>query len=113
MPACAKAGPSVSLPAGLPSGLPLPPGTVITTAETLSGGVVRIRGTIPSDIKKTLAFFQHSLPAAGYELGVGDAEADEAESEFMGNGYGGGWVVRTIPDCPGALSLILAVGPAP
>jgi hypothetical protein len=61
------------------------------------------------EFKNTVAFFQSKLPAAGYQLLKGDAEMDEAESTFSGNGFQGKWKVNGILNCPGAVTLTIAL----
>jgi hypothetical protein len=65
---------------------------------------------VPAELKAAAAFFLRELPAAGFTLGMGDGELDEAESTFSGNGYQGHFKVHSIQDCPGAvtLSVVLA-----
>jgi hypothetical protein len=106
LPACANRNPAVPLPSSLPADFPLPPGTRITTARTLSPSQFLIRGVIPADLQDAAGFFDNSLPESGYQVGIGDAEAAEAEAPFTGNGFRGRWRVNEIPDCP-ALTLTL------
>ena len=61
------------------------------------------------EFKNTVAFFQSKLPTAGYQLLKGDAEMDEAESNFSGQGFQGKWKVQGILNCSGAVILTIAV----
>jgi hypothetical protein len=106
LPACAKKSPAVARPRELPAGFPLPPGTRITTARSLNPSQLLIGGVIPADLQDAAGFFAETLPERGYQVGVGDAEATEAEAPFTGNGFRGRWRVNEIPDCP-ALTLTL------
>lgn len=108
IPACAKGAPAVPSPAALPSNFPLPPGTVITSAESPHPTQLVIAGVIPADLQDATAFFNEMLPERGYKLGVGDAEGNESEAPFTGNGYRGKWRVNQLIDCP-ALTLTLVL----
>jgi hypothetical protein len=106
LPPCAGKSPAVARPPGLPADFPLPPGTRITTGRSLSASQFLIGGVIPADLQETAGFFDEALPEQGYQVGIGDAEATEAEAPFTGNGFRGRWRVNEIPDCP-ALTLTL------
>jgi hypothetical protein len=90
----------------MPPGFPLPAGTRITTARRLNPSQLLIGGVIPADLQDAAGFFDTLLPERGYQVGVGDAEATEAEAPFTGNGFRGRWRVNEIADCP-ALTLTL------
>ncbi len=109
LPPCAKAGPVVTLPSEFPNSFPLPTGTVITSSQRTERGVNLVGGLIPMEFKNVVGFFQSKLPAAGYQLLEGDAEMDEAESTFLGQGFRGKWKVNGILNCPGAVTLTIAV----
>jgi hypothetical protein len=109
MPACAKPEPKIEAPSDLPDDLPVPPGTVFTNAQRPFEGQLVLRGVVPGKLNSAANFFRDSLPDAGYELGVGDAEPGEAESLFTGAGVRGGWRVNAIPDCDGAVRLLLVL----
>lgn len=109
LPPCAKAGPAVSLPSEFPNNFPLPPGTLITSSHRTERGVNVVGGFIPMEFKNVVAFFQSKLPAAGYQLLEGDAEMDEAESTFSGHGFHGKWKINGILNCPGAVTLTIAM----
>jgi hypothetical protein len=97
------------LPAEFPHSFPLPPGTVITSSQRSDRGAIVIGGLIPLEFKDAIAFFQTKLPAAGYQLLEGDAEIDEAESTFSGQGFHGKWKVNGILNCPGAVTLAISL----
>ena len=109
LPPCAKAGPAVSLPSEFPTSFPLPPGTVVTSSQLTERGVTVVGGFIPMEFKNVVSFFQSRLPDAGYQLLEGDAEMDEAESTFSGHGFHGKWKVNGILNCPGVVTLTIAV----
>jgi hypothetical protein len=108
LPGCATKSPAVAGPSGLPPEFPLPAGTRITIARRLNPSQLLIGGVIPADLQDAAGFFDKSLPERGYQVGVGDAEATEAEAPFTGNGFRGRWRVNEIPDCRALrLTLIL------
>ena len=109
MPACAKAGAEIEAPGDLPADLPVPPGTVFVNAQRPFRNQLVVRGVVPGELGATADFFRDRLPDAGYELGAGDAEPGEAESLFTGPGVRGGWRVNVIPECDGAVRLLLVV----
>jgi hypothetical protein len=106
MPACARAGTGIDA-REVPAGFPLPPGTVVTQEQQPFEGQVVVRGFVPGELGAAADFFRGELPDAGYELGRGDAEPGEAESLFTGEGVRGGWRVNAIPNCAGAVRLLL------
>jgi hypothetical protein len=108
LPACAGSVPAVTTESPLPSDFPLPAGTRITSATTLSQNQILVAGLVPADLQEAAAFFNEMLPERGYQVGVGDAEATEAEAPFTGNGFRGRWRVNEIPACP-ALTLTLVL----
>jgi hypothetical protein len=105
---CANAGKTVDRPAAVPANL-LPPGTVFTSSKDLGDGRTLVGGVVPSDFRSVVLFFVTKLPAAGYVNGAGDAEMDEAEALFTGDGVSGKWKVNGILNCPGAVTLALFV----
>jgi hypothetical protein len=110
IPRCAAGGSVIPPPPELPEDLPLPSGTVFTSMHVDVGTIV-LSGVVPLDLRGAATFFIEELPAAGYELGEGDAEQGEAESVFAGHGYRGRWRVNGILDCPNAVTLTLAIVP--
>ncbi len=96
----------MALPAGVPSDFPLPPGTRVTSASSLTETQHVVGGAIPGDLQDAAGFFDRALPERGYQVGVGDAEGGEAEAPFTGHGFRGRWRVNEIPDCA-ALKLTL------
>jgi len=107
-PTCANAGKAVDRPVAVPANL-LPPGTVLTSSKDLGDGRTLAGGIVPSDFRSAVQFFVTKLPAAGYVNGAGDAEMDEAEALFTGDGVSGKWKVNGILNCPGAVTLALLV----
>jgi hypothetical protein len=109
VPSCANLGETVTRPDELPAGFPLPPGTAITSSATPYPGQLLIGGVIPAELGDAAGFFGSELPAAGYEVGRGDAEQGESEAPFTGNGVRGKWKVNSIADCPSAVRLTLVL----
>jgi len=112
LPACAKAGSAVTLPPDFPRSFPLPPGTVVTLSQPTDKGAIFISGFIPLNFKEAIAFWQSKLPAAGYQPLEGDAEMDEAESIFAGEGFRGKWKINGLLNCPGAVSFAVSLSKA-
>jgi hypothetical protein len=108
LPACAKAK-AAAPPSEFPSSFPLPPGTVVTASSQPHAGQLVLAGLVPADLQDAASFFNDSLPASGYRQGLGDAESNEAEAPFTGNGFRGKWKVNSIVGCPGAVSLTLVL----
>jgi hypothetical protein len=104
MPSCAGAGAEVELPSGWPKTFPLQPGTVVTSARREAAGAV-IDAVVPDNLKSAKQFISRELPNAGYTLSGGEAEANEAETDFTGHGVVGRLKVRMIERCPGAVTL--------
>jgi hypothetical protein len=107
LPACAKASAALSTLPALPPEFPIPPGTRLTATEE-SGGITTVAGYVPSDLRSAATFLQTHLPPAGYRLGLGDSEPDEAESDFSGRGVSGRWKVHGILDCASAVTLTIS-----
>jgi hypothetical protein len=107
LPACAGAGSAIARPAALPDSFPLPEGTVLESSRRQSGFTV-VDGHVPGELEAARDFFAEELPSAGYELEGGDAEEEEAETEFGGPAEGK-LKLRSVPGCEGALTLELAV----
>jgi hypothetical protein len=107
-PACAGAGKYVDRPDSVPPNL-LPPGTGLTSRMNLPKERTLVTGVIPLAFRSAVDFFVTKLPAAGYQLGAGDAEQDEAEAVFLGERVRGKWRVNGILNCPDAVTLTLLV----
>jgi hypothetical protein len=96
-------------PAGFPKSFPLPPQTVITSTGRPAPGSLFLRGLVTGGLSETAGFFKRRLPPAGFELGEGDSESGEAESEFSGKGVSGKWKVNAIPGCLRDIALVVAI----
>ena len=109
LPACAGAGPAVSIPPDFPAAFSLPDGSVVVSTDTPPGGGVRIKAIVPLEVDAFGADLERALPAGGLAIGGGEAEADELESKFSGAGVAGQLTARELSDCPGILSVQVAV----
>lgn len=109
LPACAGAGPSVAPPAGFPVTFPLPPGSVVVEGDVPPGGGSRIKFIAPIEVPELGEFLEKELPKAGLSIGGGEAEADELESKFSGQGLDGQVIAREVSGCPGVLSVQVVV----
>ena len=109
LPACAQAGPAVGPPVGFPVTFPLPPGSVVIEGDVPPGGGSRIRYLAPIEVPELGEFLEKELPKSGLSIGGGEAEADELESKFSGQGLDGQIVAREVSGCPGVLSVQVVV----
>lgn len=107
LPPCATAAP-VAIPDAFPVTLPLPPGSVVTVAEAAGSDVV-LQLLAPLSIAELGAFLEDRFPDVGFQLGEGEAEPDELEQAFAGNGLAGQVTARHSSDCPDALSVRIAI----
>jgi hypothetical protein len=103
-PPCAGAGPAVELPVGWPKTFPLQPGTIVTSSRREASGAV-IDAVVAHGLKDAKQFISRELPKAGFALSGGEAEANEAETDFTGHGVTGRLKVRAIEGCAGAVTL--------
>lgn len=82
-PCPAPTGGITSWPAGVPSGLPVPPGAKLSDDKTVTSGVRVIRFSTPTSLRESVIFVVREVPKAGFVLGRGDAEAAEADAPFV------------------------------
>jgi hypothetical protein len=111
LPPCAEAGPPITPPDGFPVTFPLPPGSVVVDGDVPPGGGSRIKFLAPIDVPALGEFLEKELPRAGLSIGGGEAEADELESKFSGQGLDGQVIAREVSACPGVLSVQVVVRP--
>jgi hypothetical protein len=90
------------------SGFPLPGSTVLFSRSRERGARV-VRGRISGSLFPIRDFFARSLPASGYVLGAGDAEAYEAETDFIGRGVRGHIKLNTSFACLGTVELAVVL----
>lgn len=108
-PQCAGVRQSVDRPDSVPADL-LPRGTALTSRMNLPKDRTLVTGVIPLEFRTAVDFYVMKLPAAGYQLGAGDAEQGEAEALFLGESVRGKWKVNAMLNCPDAVTLTLLVG---
>jgi hypothetical protein len=89
-------------------GFPLPSSTVVFSRSRERGARV-IRGRAAGSLFPLRDFFARRLPASGYVLGAGDAEAYEAETDFVGNGVRGHLQLNTSVACPGTVDVAVVL----
>lgn len=106
--ACAQGEGSAKPPADFPAAFPLPRGTVINATRPLAGGFSVLEARVPGEIEGVRDSMKEQLPKEGFALGEGDAEEQEAETDFSGHGISGHLKLHTIAECPGALTLEIA-----
>lgn len=73
----------VHWPAKVPADLPKPPDAHIDDSLTAADGVHIVKFTTPTSLRESVLFVVRELPKAGYVLGRGDAEAQEADAPFV------------------------------
>jgi hypothetical protein len=109
LPACARPAEMIPRPAALPSGFPVPAGTVFTKAEKPFPEQHVLSGISPGSLETIRSFYKDGLDEAGYEEGPGESEPGETEALFSGRGVRGGWRANVIPKCDGAVRLTLVI----
>jgi hypothetical protein len=62
----------------------VPPGLHVVSVQEKPNVVIRF--TVPDDFHHTVRYLLDALPKAGFTLGTGDAEAEEADIPFSGGG---------------------------
>ena len=95
-------------PTAVPSDGTFPPGTVVTATQAVPGGGLAITAQVGAEFEKVLPFMQHDLEDAGYVASKGEAEHDDAEAVWSGNGYAGTWAIRSSDTCDGTTLLQVA-----
>ena len=76
-PTCPPGPASDRWPAEAPTGLPVPGGLHLVSVQRKPNVVIRF--TVPNDFHNTVRYLLAELPAAGFTLGTGDSEAEEAD----------------------------------
>jgi len=83
LPTCAPAKPTTyTWPKQIPQDLPRIPGAVIESTKTTSDGLFIVLFSTNTSLRDGVLFIVKKLPAAGYQLGRGDAEQTEADAPF-------------------------------
>jgi hypothetical protein len=109
-PSCLKSLTPTSVPSDgtFPKDWPFPPGTVVTDTQPVPGGGLAITAQVGSDFEKVLPFMQHDVEDAGFVATQGEAEHDDAEATWSGNGYAGTWAIKSSETCHGTTLLQVA-----
>ena len=89
-------------------GFPLPRSTVVASVSRQHGARV-VRGHVSGSLTAARDFFARSLPASGFVLGAGDAEAYEAETDFVGRSVRGHLRLNASLACPGTVDLAVVL----
>jgi hypothetical protein len=83
LPTCAPVKPTkYSWPKQIPQDLPKIPGAVIESSKKTTDGLFIVLFSTPAPLRDGVLFIVKALPAAGFQLGRGDAEATEADAPF-------------------------------
>ena len=106
---CADQAKAQPLPSSFPSAFPMPGGTTVIGSEQRSDGRTIVYAVSSQDEKSVLKDFQKRLPAAGFTPKEGETEANDAESNWTGNGLRGRWEIRTVPGCDADTSVTVLV----
>ena len=112
MSVCARDASTVELPAAFPSKAALPNGYLVTHVESRDGGRVVVTAVSPKPFRDTLKDMQATYARNGWSLSEGEVEADDAESNFSGNGLKGRWAIRAMDACEGNTAVSLVTGTA-
>jgi hypothetical protein len=107
--ACHRHERSIGRPGTLPASFPLADGTVLTAARRVPTGFAHVEGVQPLGVRDAAAFLLRELPRAGYVLGRGDSELNEADTGFRGHGVTGHVRVHALPGCSDAVLLVIDV----
>jgi hypothetical protein len=91
-----------------PTDWPFPPATVVTNTEPVPGGGLAVTAQVGSTFERVLPFMQHDLEEAGFIATQGEAEHDDAEATWSGNGYSGTWAIKSSETCEGTTLLQVA-----
>ena len=93
-----------------PPEFPSPRGLVVGDAYRQSGAHVT-QAYAGGSLASIRDYFKNHLPAAGFRLGQGDAEASEAETDFFGHGLRGHLKLNEVPGCAGTVSVAVVTRP--
>lgn len=109
-PSCLSSQSPATVPSDgtFPTDWPFPPGTVVTATEPVPGGGLAITAQVASSFDDVLPFMQHDLEDAGFVATQGEAEHDDAEATWSGNGYAGTWAIKSSETCEGTTLLQVA-----
>lgn len=108
LPSCVHPGSAVTAAGGLAQ-FPLPSGAVLDRSRTEFGQKV-LEGYVAGKLTDVRDYYQEQLPKHGYTLGAGDAEDNEAETDFSGHGVNAHLKLHDIAGCSGALTIAITRG---
>ena len=94
-------------PAGVPADLPAFPGLVITSTQAADNGGHVVKGRAPLSLHDGVRFVLKQLPAAGYTLGQGDSESDEADAPFTKGTVQGSFRLSATQPCSTTVTLTI------
>jgi hypothetical protein len=106
-PAATPGGQTRGWPAGFPARFPRPAGLRVVAVSSEPGGIRLARFTSTLGLRASVLVALHALPAAGFRLGRGDAEANETDIPFSGTAVHG--LLRLDGASPCSVVGILAV----
>jgi hypothetical protein len=92
--------PKLTWPAGFPANLPKPPGA--SAAVPVNSGIAGlriVRFSTPTSLREGVLFIVKAVPKAGFNLGRGDAEPNEADAPFTYNGQRGTYRMASRVEC--------------
>jgi hypothetical protein len=84
-----------------PGDWPFPPQTVVFHTEDRGSSGTIVSAVTSTSFKEVLAFMNHQVVKAGFEVESGETEEHDAEAEWEGNGHRGRWAIRESASCPG------------
>ena len=97
-----------SWPSAVPSDLPTLPGLHVTSTQSTSSGAHMVSAESPVALREAVRTLVTELPKAGYSLGKGDAEADEADAPFSKGDLHGSFRLSAQSSC--GVTVTLTVG---
>ncbi len=114
VPACARAGKPIPLPAAFPRQFPFVIGTDIDATHPLSSKhQIGIYGYVPSSgFAATVNFFKVQVPREGFKLVYLEVDSpNDSEGTYQGHGQVGRWQLQSLPGCPGAMRFAVSAEP--
>lgn len=105
--ACPDRPTTLQWPDGIPGDLPKPPTAVRSQVMTRSQGVTLVRFSTTRGLRESILYVVKALPAAGFTVGRGDAEASEADAPFIKAGQQG--IMRMVSVSPCRTDWLVAV----
>ncbi len=94
-------------PTAIPADLPKPPSATDGVVTDSPDGLTIVKFTTTTSLRESILFLIDALPAAGFTLGRGDAEATEADAPFVKGDVRG--ILRMIAPEPCRTDWLVAV----